>query len=110
MNKVGVAPTAIKGSVLPPLDFAMAGGGTTSLRKLEMKTFGIGKAVKELLNGNTVSRTGWNGPDQWLRLQVPDENSDMSLPYIFIKTVQGHLVPWLASQTDILAIDWYLVE
>jgi hypothetical protein len=30
----------------------------------------------------------------------------MTLPYIFIHTVQGDRVPWLASQTDILATDW----
>jgi len=30
----------------------------------------------------------------------------MTLPYIYITTVQGDLVPWLASQTDLLAADW----
>jgi hypothetical protein len=34
----------------------------------------------------------------------------MTLPYIFMKTVQGDLVPWLASQTDLLAEDWSVVE
>jgi len=74
-----------------------------------MQTFGIGTAVKELGNGEAVSRLGWNGPNQSLRLQVPDENSKMTLPYIYIHTVQGDLVPWLASQTDILATDWCVV-
>jgi hypothetical protein len=32
----------------------------------------------------------------------------MTLPFIFISTVQGDLVPWLASQTDLLADDWAL--
>lgn len=75
-----------------------------------METFGIGKAIKNMHNGAKVSRQGWNGPDQYLELQVPDENSKMTLPYIFIRTVQGDLVPWLASQTDLLAEDWVLVE
>lgn len=70
--------------------------------------FGIGKAVKEMRNGRRVTRAGWNGPGQCLELQVPDEHSKMTLPYIYIRTVQGDLVPWLASQTDILAIDWQL--
>ncbi len=56
-----------------------------------------------------VTRSGWNGPGQYLELQRPDEHSKMTLPYIFIKTVQGDLVPWLASQTDLLAEDWALV-
>jgi hypothetical protein len=30
----------------------------------------------------------------------------MTLPYIYMRTAQGDLVPWLASQTDILASDW----
>jgi hypothetical protein len=33
----------------------------------------------------------------------------MTLPYVFLTTVQGQRVPWLASQTDMLATDWYLV-
>lgn len=73
-------------------------------------SMGIGKAIKEMRNGEQVSRIGWNGPGQYLELQVPDENSKMTLPYIFIKTVQGDLVPWLASQTDILATDWTVVK
>ena len=75
-----------------------------------METFGIGKAVKEMENGSSVSREGWNGPDQYLELQVPDEHSKMTLPYIYIRTVQGDLVPWLCSQTDMLARDWYVVR
>lgn len=42
----------------------------------------------------------------WLELQVPDEYSKMTLPYIYMKTVSGGLVPWIASQTDILSEDW----
>jgi hypothetical protein len=56
------------------------------------------------------SRRGWNGPGQFIELQVPDEHSKMTLPYIFITTVQGNRVPWLASQTDLLAKDWYIVH
>ncbi len=74
-----------------------------------METFGIGKAIKALRNGASVNRHNWNGPGQRLTLQVPDENSKMTLPYIYIQTVQGDLVPWLASQTDILATDWYVI-
>lgn len=73
------------------------------------ETFGIGTAVKAMWDGARVSREGWNGPGQYLELQIPDEYSKMTLPYIYITTVQGDLVPWLASQTDILATDWYVV-
>lgn len=69
----------------------------------------INEAIQAMENGEKVSRTGWNGPGQFLKLQVPDVNSKMTLPYIYITTVQGDLVPWLASQTDILAYDWFVV-
>jgi hypothetical protein len=67
-----------------------------------------GQALNRLQNGLSVFRAGWNGPNQFLTLQRPDEHSKMTLPYIYITTVQGDLVPWLASQTDQLAIDWWV--
>ncbi len=70
----------------------------------------IGWAIKQLWNGSKVRRMGWNGKGMWLGLQVPDAHSKMTLPYIFMSTVTGDLVPWLASQTDILAVDWELVD
>jgi hypothetical protein len=68
----------------------------------------FGRALHYLRTGRRVSRRGWNGPGQFLELQVPDEHSKMTLPYIFITTVQGDRVPWLGSQTDLLATDWEL--
>lgn len=69
--------------------------------------FDFGEALKRLKADKKVSRTGWNGPGQFLELQRPDDHSKMTLPYIFIMTVQSDLVPWLASQTDMLADDWF---
>lgn len=71
--------------------------------------FGIGRAIKEMRNGARVTRVGWNGPGQYLELQTPDAYSKMTVDYIYITTVQGDLVPWLASQTDLLAEDWSTV-
>ncbi len=71
-----------------------------------MASHGIGWAVKQLNAGNKVRRRGWNGPNQYLKLQSPDLNSKMTLPYVYIRTVQGDLVPWICSQTDLLAQDW----
>ena len=73
-------------------------------------TFDFGSAIDELKAGERVQREGWNGKGMWLELQVPDEHSKMTLPYIFMSTSQGDLVPWLASQTDILATDWQNFE
>jgi hypothetical protein len=77
----------------------------------------IGWAIKQLKYELRVRREGWNGKGMWLALQTPDENSKMTLPYIYIEYPQGHpaypngsRVPWLASQTDILAEDWEIVD
>jgi hypothetical protein len=89
---------------------------------------GFGAALEELKQGNRVSRANWNGPGQWLVL-VPASviRVEASRPlgkaapelvgqevryraHIDIKTVQGEIVPWIASQSDLLAEDWYVVE
>ncbi len=70
----------------------------------------FGLALRLLAEGKRVTRPGWNGKGMWLELQVPDAHSKMTLPYIFMKTADNHLVPWLASQTDILAKDWELAK
>jgi len=69
----------------------------------------FGHAVEALKAGHRVARAGWNGKGMWLDLQVPDINSKMSLPYIFMFTADAHRVPWLASQTDVLAADWAIM-
>ena len=69
----------------------------------------FGWALNRLKDGQKVARSGWNGKGMWLALQVPDAGSKMSLPYIYMKTADNKLVPWLASQTDVLATDWSVV-
>jgi len=71
------------------------------------------EALEELKKGHHIFREGWNGTGLWLELQMPDENSKMTLPYIYLNYPewsaaypQGARVPWLASQTDLLAEDW----
>lgn len=78
-----------------------------------MKTFDFSEALRELKVGQRVCRQGWNGKGMWLVLQRPDAHSKMTLPYIYIEYPPGHpaypegcRVPWLASQTDMLAEDW----
>lgn len=64
------------------------------------------QALEHIKNGVRMSRAGWNGKGMWVQIQKPDEHSKMTLPYIFMKTADGGLVPWLASQTDLLSNDW----
>ena len=74
----------------------------------------FGNALNELKAGNKVQRTGWNGKGLWLELQRPDAHSKMTLPYLYLnypdgaQNTPGARVPWLASQTDMLAEDWQI--
>jgi hypothetical protein len=73
-------------------------------------------ALEAVKQGKAIQRSGWNGSGLKVKLQRPDENSEMTLPYLYIeypenaKTTPGARCPWLASQTDILAEDWQVVE
>lgn len=82
-------------------------------RECDAMTFGL--ALECLKKGIHVCRAGWNGKGMWLELQRPDEHSKMTLPYVFLnypadaQNTPGARVPWLASQTDMLAEDWKVV-
>ena len=69
----------------------------------------IGEAIQAMREGSSVCHRGWNGKGMWLKLQMPDAHSKMTLPYVYMRTAYGDLVPWLCSQTDLLADDWTVV-
>lgn len=78
-------------------------------------SFGI--ALEALKSGKRVSRAGWNGKGMWLCLvarwsgNIGEMPVDYYLlPWIAMKTVDGGVVPWLASQTDVMAEDWGICE
>lgn len=79
---------------------------------MEQQTTDFGVALYMLKRGHKVQRIGWNGKGMWLELQVPDEHSKMTLPYVFLcypsdaQNTPGARVPWQPSQTDMLANDW----
>lgn len=85
----------------------------------------FGHAIKVLKEGKKVARTGWNGKGMYLFFIGTDTgvrgtggwtytngvNDNMGLlPFIAMKTADNKVVPWLASQTDVLANDWQTVE
>ena len=78
----------------------------------------FGLAIEAMRKGRKVSRSGWNGKGIFIELQRPTDLSKMTSPYIFINTTglqtdnddaPKSLVPWIASQTDMLADDWVVV-
>ena len=77
----------------------------------------FGQALKAMESGKRVARVGWNGKGMWLRLiefyQLDGHPYTLGLkllPWIGMKTADNGFVPWLASQTDILATDWEVLE
>lgn len=68
----------------------------------------FGDVLAGLEERKRYQRAGWNGSDMFISLQTPSPESMMTLPYIWMYTAQGEHVPWLASQSDMLAKDWRL--
>lgn len=66
----------------------------------------FGAALEYLKSGCIIYRKGWIDDGLFLKLQTPDKNSKMTLPYIYADTSLGNKVPYTASQEDILAEDW----
>jgi hypothetical protein len=71
-----------------------------------VRSFNFSVALDGLKAGRRVARSGWNGKGMCVAMQFPDSGSKMGAPYLYLRTVQGTLVPWLPSQTDLLADDW----
>ena len=85
----------------------------------------FGEAVEALKDGKKVARTGWNGKGMFLFLVpgsvfVIEDGRPLASafepgtpvqyqPHIDMKTAQDTVVPWLASQSDVLAEDWEVV-
>ena len=67
------------------------------------------EALDAVKKGSKIQRAGWNGKGMHVELQRPDEHSKMTLPYLYMKTADNNLVPWLISQTDALAEDWTIL-
>lgn len=85
----------------------------------------FGQALTQLKAGAKVARNGWNGKGMFLflvpgstfkvnrppLLGIYPEGTEINYcPHIDMKTADEKVVPWLASQTDVLAEDWVIVE
>lgn len=78
----------------------------------------FGQALEAAKSGAKICREGWNGKGMFLFLiegkdwdfetDIDCVNHWQTLPFICMKTADNKLVPWLASQTDILADDWLI--
>jgi hypothetical protein len=89
---------------------------------MEMYSNDFGGALAALRDNKKVQRAGWNGKGMFLVMFSPvahgmDDAFEIGghgvlplLPFIVMKTADDKWVPWLASQTDLLAEDWCIVD
>lgn len=72
----------------------------------------FGSALAALKSGKKVARAGWNGKGMYLGLCEGGGFRDgcRTQDFVYMKTAQDTIVPWLASQTDMLAEDWLIIE
>ncbi len=83
------------------------------------------KALKKIKAGRKVAREGWNGKNMFLflvpgstfkvnrppLLGIYEEGTEVNYqPHIDMKTADETVVPWLASQSDLLADDWEVID
>ena len=85
----------------------------------EYGSMNFGHALEMLKLGYRVARTGWNGKDMFIFLAkgedltscICGENMPSCVDCICMKTADDKIcIGWLASQTDMLAEDWEVVE
>ena len=86
-----------------------------------IKGMTLGEAIQAMKEGQKVCRAGWNGKGMFLflvpgstfkvnrppLLGIYPEGTEINYqPHIDMKTADDKIVPWLASQSDLLATDW----
>ena len=84
----------------------------------------FGHALEILKAGGRVSRSGWNGKNMFIFLvqgstftvnrepliSILGEGTEVNYHgHVDMRTADGTIVPWLCSQTDMLANDWGVV-
>ena len=82
----------------------------------------FGKAIQLLKEGRKVQREGWNGKNQYIELAnnisyinplgeiINAEHDAIGNKAIAFVGTSGVQLGWLASQADMLANDWKMVE
>jgi len=88
------------------------------------KNLDFSKALEALKEGKRIAREGWNGKGMFLflvngsnfavsrepLLSIMGEGAEVTYrPHIDMKDAEGKIVPWFASQTDLLANDWQVI-
>lgn len=93
----------------------------------------FGEAIECARRGRKIAREGWNGKgmyvymtkgrlmpaDEWVTRMPSQELTEVEkekgnvniMPHLDMKSAQDtRIIGWSASQTDMLAFDWYVVD
>ena len=96
------------------------------------KSMRFGEAINKAYEGKKIARHGWNGrgmyvyltegrgipTDEWVARMPSQEITEAEKkmgcviikPHLDMMNAQGErIIGWSASQTDMLAVDWYVV-
>ncbi len=71
--------------------------------------FNFSEALIKLKEGVKMTRSGWNNSSLSVELQVPDENSKMTKPYLYMNKGDDKF-PFDLSCESVMAEDWVIVE
>jgi hypothetical protein len=77
---------------------------------MEYEGMGFEGALAAMRTGMCAAREGWNGKGMWISIVAASMVPAGFRPYIEMKTADNQMVPWVASQTDLLANDWIVWE
>lgn len=92
-------------------------------RPIQHDKVNFGAAIEHIKAGGIAYRSGWNGKNMFIFLvngskfqvnraplnEMFEEGTEITYcPHIDMRTADGSIVPWLASQSDVLSEDWCL--
>jgi len=124
IDGIGIESVDVKRDFEDPLSFNMHVYVRGKYLVKDTSVFDFGTALQHIKDGKRVCRSGWNGKDMFIFLVqgstftvnrppllgiYPDGTKVSYQSHIDMKTADNTIVPWLASQSDVLAEDWMLV-
>lgn len=119
-TQIGAMPVAVEFVQEQPRENGHENMDDTCTRCTNFMNFGL--ALEYAKEGKRIARKGWNGKGQYVEIgtdfayRTLDDNGvlvaheDIGTNALVFVGTRGRQVGWLASQSDMLADDWYIVE
>lgn len=120
VTKIGAMPVAVEFVKEYPRENGHENMDDTCTRPINYMKFGL--ALEYAKEGKRIARKGWNGKGQYVEIGtdfayrtlgdngVLVAHEDIGTNALVFVGTRGRQVGWLASQADMLAEDWYIVD